>query len=182
MKLWLRLIWALASWRSRPKLHMNEVGIREFRVWPTDLDVFNHMNNGVFLTLLDLGRYDLSLRAGLWQHWKKLGWYPIVVASNITFRKSLLPWQKFQIETKVVGWDDEAFYFEQRFVANAEICAVAIVRIRFLKRVRGIVTPPEVLAESNWDGKEPKLPKWISDWAKASLLPRLKEPAPSIWN
>lgn len=182
MKLWLRLIWALMSWRSRSKLHMSDVGIREFRVWPTDLDVFNHMNNGVFLTLLDLGRYDLSLRSGLWQHWKKLGWYPIVVASNITFRKSLLPWQKFQIETKVIGWDDEAFYFEQRFVANSEICAVAVIRIRFLKRVRGIVTPQEVLAESNWDGKEPKLPKWVGDWAKASLLPRLKEPAPSIWN
>lgn len=161
---------------------MSDVGIRKFRVWPTDLDVFNHMNNGVFLTLLDLGRYDLSLRAGLWQHWKKLGWYPIVVASNIVFRKSLLPWQNFQIETKVVGWDDEAFYFEQRFVTEGEICAKAIVRIRFLKRTRGIVTPQEVLAESNWDGKTPALPKWISDWANASLLPRLKESAPSTWN
>lgn len=161
---------------------MSDVGIREFRVWPTDLDVFRHMNNGVFLSLLDLGRYDLSLRSGLWQQWKKLGWYPIVVASNITFRKSLMPWQKFQIETKVVGWDEEAFYFEQRFVADSQICAVAIIRIRFLKRSRGIVTPAQVLAESSWIGKEPKLPKWISDWAKASQLPRLKEAAPSVWN
>ena len=181
MKLWLRLIFELFTWRRRTRTHMNDVGVRTFRVWPSDLDVFNHVNNGVFLTLMDIGRYDLSLRAGLWQKWKSLGWYPVVVASNITFRKSLLPWQKFEIETKVIGWDDEAFYFEQRFTVHSEIHAVGIVRVRFLKRVRGVVTPYEVLASSAWLGEEPKLPKWVRDWAKDSLLPRLKEPAQSKW-
>lgn len=181
MNMWLRLLWQLLSWRSRSKLNINDVGIRTFRVWPTDLDIYAHMNNGVFLTLLDIGRFDQALRSDLWNEWKLRKWYPVVVAENITFRKSLMPWQLFQLETKVIGWDDEAFYFEQRFTSNGEIYAKAIVRIRFLKNPRGIVTPAEVLEVTGWAGDAPKLPKWVSDWAKQSLLPRVKEPAPSLW-
>jgi acyl-CoA thioesterase FadM len=58
MKLWLRLLVQLVSWRTRKPLQIHEVAKRKFRVWPTDLDIYNHMNNGVFLTILDLGRYD----------------------------------------------------------------------------------------------------------------------------
>ena len=29
------------------------------RVWPNDLDTNAHMNNGRYLTLMDLGRFDL---------------------------------------------------------------------------------------------------------------------------
>ena len=179
--MWLRLLWQSLSWRSRAKLDLGEVGIRTFRVWPTDLDIYMHMNNGIFLTLLDIGRYDQAMRSDLWPKWKARKWYPVVVASNITFRKSLTPWQLFDLETKVVGWDDEAFYFEQRFVLKGEIFARAIVRVRFLQNPRGIVSPAQVLEAIDWQGEQPVLPKWVADWAKSSLLPRVKEPAPSLW-
>ena len=182
MKLWLRIIYQLLTWRTRPPQSLQDLGRRTFRVWPSDLDVFMHMNNGVFLTLLDLGRYDLSLRSGIWQKWKKLGWYPVVVAENITFRKSLQLWQKFDLETKLIGWTDEAFYFEQRFVVGEEIYARAIVRIRFLKKSRGILTPTEVLEATPWHGPVPVLPEWVANWSKASSLPKGREPAPSDWD
>lgn len=172
----------MLSWRSRSRLNWQEVGRRDFRVWPTDLDVFNHMNNGIFLSLLDLSRLDLSYRSGLWQKWKKLGWYPVVVAQTITYRKSLTPWQKFSIESKVIGWDDQAFYFEQRFVVGDEIYAKVIVRIRFLKKARGILVPGEVIEGSGgWQGPKPVLPQWVKDWAETTALPKGKEPAPSTW-
>lgn len=180
--MWLRLLWQSLSWRSRSKLDVGEVGIRTFRVWPSDLDIYRHMNNGVFLTLLDIGRYDQAMRSDLWSKWKTRKWYPVVVASNITFRKSLMPWQLFDLETKVVGWDDEAFYFEQRFVVKGEIYARAIVRVRFLQNPRGIVSPAQVLEAINWVGDRPILPTWVADWAKSSLLPKGKEPAPSLWS
>ena len=58
MNLWFRLLWALISWRSRSRINMHDVGVRSFRVWPTDLDIFNHMNNGKYGALMDLGRLD----------------------------------------------------------------------------------------------------------------------------
>jgi len=182
MNLWLRLAYQLISWRFRSKLHWSDVGKRTFRVWPTDLDIFMHMNNARFAALFDISRYDLALRSGTWKHWKALDWYPVVVAETLTFRKSLMPWQKFDMESKVVGWDDHAFYFDQRMVVNGEIYAQGIVRVRFLKRSRGIVTPAEVLdVTHDWYGDIPVLPEWIKVWAASSALPKGKEPAPSTW-
>jgi acyl-CoA thioesterase FadM len=120
------------------------------------------MNNGVFLTLMDLGRYDQGLRTGIWQEWNRRGWFPIVVNSTISYRKALLPWQKFTIETKVLGWDEIAYYIEQRFVRDGEIYARAIMRGRFLKRSWGTLTPQEVMEGSGgWPGKKPVVPKWV---------------------
>ena len=183
MKLWFRILFIKLTWRRRSKVTIDAVSSVTLRVMPSDLDVYNHMNNGIFLTLMDLGRYDQGLRTGIWQIWNKKGWYPIVVNSTISYRKSLEPWQKFDLETKVVGWDDIAVYIEQRFVRNGEIYAKAIMRGRFLKRAWGTLTPQEVMDGSGgWPGERPELPKWIVRWAKDAALPKGKEPAPSTWD
>jgi len=183
VKLWLRMLYVKLTWRRRSKLRIDEVSRLNLRVWPTDLDVYNHMNNGIFLTIMDLGRFDQGLRTGIWKIWNQKGWYPIVVNSTISYRKSLEPWQKFTLETKVIGWDDIAYYIEQRFVRDGEIYARAIMRGRFLKRSWGILTPKEVMDGSGgWPGEEPQLPDWIVGWSKDVALPKGKEPAPSTWD
>lgn len=182
MNLWLRLVWALIGWRGRSKLNIWDVGVRSFRVWPTDLDIFNHMNNGKYLSLLDVSRFDLMLRSGTWQRLRKLSWYPVVVAETITFRKSLAPWQVFQIETQVAGWDAEGLLVDQRFTVNGEIYAQVWVRLRFLKNPRGIITPQQLLAEFGDPGDGRQAPAWVLDWAKQTALPKGKEPAPSVWS
>ncbi len=181
MNLWLRLVWALVSWRSRSRLGVWDVGVRTFRVWPADLDIFNHMNNGRFLSIMDLSRFDIMLRSGAWQGFRKLKWYPVVVAETITFRKSLEPWMAFTMETQLAGWDEEAFYADQRFVVNGEIYAQAWVRIRFLKNPRGIVTPAMVFEEFPMPTDGRQIPDWVAQWAKDTALPKGKQPAPSIW-
>ena len=183
MKLWLRILWIYLTYRSRSKLSIEEVSRTNLIVLPNDLDTYGHINNGVYLTIMDLGRLDQGLRTGIWQDWKKRGWYPVVVNATISFRKSLQPWQKYTLETKVIGWDEVAYFIEQRFVRNGEIYAKAIMRGRFLKRSWGTVTPDEVMhAHGGWPGGDPKLPKWVKDWAESVALPKGKEPAPSEWD
>jgi len=181
LNLWLRLVWALFSWRSRGPLSVWDMGSRTFRVWPTDLDIFNHKNNGKYLSLMDLGRFDVLKRSGAWKALVKKGWYPVVVAETITFRKSLAPWMTFQIESKIIGWDAEAFYAEQRFTVGGEIYASAVVRLRFLARPRGVVTPQMILEFLGEPAVVPVLPEWVADWSKTVSLPKGKEPAPSTW-
>lgn len=182
MKLWFRLLWAHLSWRWRSKLVPGDASIRSFRVWPTDIDIFLHMNNGIYLTLLDLARFDLLKRARTWQKLKKHKVHPVVVQETITFRKSLTPWLKFQIETKVLGWDEQAFFVGQRFVVKGEIYAEAVVKLRFLKSPKGTPTPHEIneLA-GGWPAEVPVLPDWVTQWNKAAALPKGKEPAQSDW-
>ena len=40
----------------------------------------------------------------------------VVVAETILFRRSLTLFQRFEIETRIVGWDERAFLLEQRFL------------------------------------------------------------------
>ena len=182
MKLWLRLIWAHLSWRWRSKEKIDSVGVREFMVWPTDIDIFRHMNNGIYLTLLDLARFDLMKRAGAWQSLKKLHIHPVVVQETITFRKSLTPWLRFHVETRIIGWDHQAFFIGQRFVVKGEIYAEAVVKLRFLKSPKGTPTPTEVIEHlGGWPTLEPTLPDWVVDWNKAVSLPKGKEYAQSHW-
>jgi acyl-CoA thioesterase FadM len=181
MNLWLRLVWALFSWRLRGPASIWDVGVRSFRVWPSDLDIFNHMNNGKYGSLMDLARLDLLLRSGTWQRLRKLKWYPVVVAETITFRKSLAPWQKFEIESRVAGWDAEGFLVDQRFTVDGEIYSQVWVRLRFLKNPRGIVTPQQILDEFGAPADNRQAPDWVLEWAKNTALPKGKEAAPSLW-
>ena len=182
MKLWLRLIWAHLSWRWRPKATVADVGVRQFMVWPTDIDIFLHMNNGIYLTLLDLARFDLMKRASAWQRLKKQKVHPVVVQETITFRKSLTPWLRFNVETKILGWDNQAFFIGQRFVVKGEIYAEAVVKLRFLKSPKGTPTPNEVNnLLGGWPGAEPVLPAWVSQWNASVALPKGREQAPSDW-
>ncbi len=141
-----------------------------------------HMNNGIYLTLLDLARFDLMKRANTWQLLKKHKVHPVVVQETITFRKSLTPWLKFQIETKILGWDEQAFFVGQRFVVKGEIYAEAVVKLRFLRSPKGIPTPTEIndLA-GGWNVPVPILPDWVTQWNMAAALPKGREPAKSDW-
>ena len=162
------------------KLH--QVGVRQFHVWPTDIDIFRHMNNGIYLTLMDVARFDMLKRSGAWKACKKAHIHPVVVGETISFRKSLKLGQKFSIESGVLGWNDVAFFIRQRFVVEGEIYAEAVVRLRFLKSPKGTPSPAEVLeVMGGWQGDIPALPKWVSDWEKAITLPKGREAAPSLW-
>ena len=182
MKLWLRLVWAHISWRFRAPLKHWDVGSRRFHIWPTDIDIFRHMNNGIYLTLMDVARFDMLKRSGAWKACKKAHIHPVVVGETISFRKSLKLGQKFSIESGVLGWNDVAFFIRQRFVVEGEVYAEAVVRLRFLKSPKGTPSPAEVLeVMGGWEGEIPSLPTWISDWEKAITLPKGREAAPSLW-
>ena len=152
-----------------------------FRVLPTDLDVLWHMNNGVYLSILDLGRFDLLRRSGVWAILREHDWYPVIASETITFRKSLELWQKFTVESRMTGFDDKAVYVEQRFVRGGEICAKAVIRARFLKKGGGTVPIEEIVAAVGVGGETPKIPEWVRRWGADVALPATRAEAPSIW-
>jgi hypothetical protein len=100
---------------------------------------------------------------------------------TMSFRKSLNLWTKFDLETRVVGYDEKAVYVEQRFVVGGEIYAQAMTRARFLKRTGGTVSVAELLDTIGWDGEQPVLPDWVQEWADHVALPVSRAEAPSTW-
>ena len=145
MNLYFRLLLFMLRVRRRSRLSIWDTSHVTFRVNPADLDVQRHMNNGRYLTLMDLGRMDLMLRSRFWQRISARGWYPVVAGQSITYRRSLLLWQRFDLASRVIGHDERWIYMEQVFRRDGTVVADAIVRARFLRRTGGSVPIDEVL-------------------------------------
>ncbi|HWM33766.1 MAG TPA: thioesterase family protein [Pseudolysinimonas sp.] len=178
---YLRLLRIVLGARRGPRLGIHDVGITRERVWLTDLDELRHMNNSVYLALMDHSRLDLLLRSGAWKALRGAGVYPVVGVQTIAYRKSLELGQRFTIETRIAGYDERAVYIEQRFVRDGEITAVAYAAGRMLRDSGGVVTTAELGEVVGVDVSARPVPQWLSEWARATRLPGTKSPAPNIW-
>jgi len=164
MNLFLRLLLLLLTAPFRPRCDVLGPSRKRFIVWPPDLDVLFHVNNGVYLSMLDVARVDLMLRSGIGKRLRKTGVYPVVAAQTIRFRRSLQLFQAFEVETQVIGWDEKAFIIQHHFLRGGEVVAEAVVRSRFLRRRGGTVSSRELLDLIGHAGESPPLPEWIQAW------------------
>ncbi len=164
MNLLLRLLWLFTVGRYRPVVPPIGPCRTPFRVWPTDLDLLRHVNNGVYLSIMDLARIDLMMRAGMAGRIRAQGWYPVVVAETIQFRRSLNLFEAFEIETRVLGWDEKAIVIEQQFFRRQEAVAHALVRARFLSKRGGSVSPRELVAMMGLPEQSPPMSDFAARW------------------
>jgi acyl-CoA thioesterase FadM len=164
MNLFLRLLLLFITFRFRPRCDVLGPARKRFIVWPPDLDVLWHVNNGVYLSMLDVARVDMMLRSGMAARLSRAGVYPVVAAETIRFRRSLQLFQAFEVETCVLGWDDKAFLLQHRFLRGGELVAEAVVRARFLRRKGGTMPSRELLQLIDQERPSPELPGWVAAW------------------
>ena len=110
------------------------------------------------------------------------GWYAVVSSETVTFRKSLNLWQRFDVESRLIGHDDKAIYLEHRAVVDGEVYARAIIRARMMKRSGGTLSHEELFTAVGRPEGIPEVEDWVHEWAAASALPPTRAEAPSIWN
>ncbi|MBG0740789.1 thioesterase family protein [Paeniglutamicibacter antarcticus] len=165
----------------RPKVDFWGPSSVSLRVLPTDLDLAMHVNNGMYFSLMDLGRLGHLARSGLWAKMRTRGWKPVAGAETIAFRRSLKLWQHYMLETKIVGVDEKAIYFEHRMVSDGGIYARAYVATRLVGR-NGPVSNAEIFAEVGQPPADLVLPDWIHQWREANALPGARRPAPHAWH
>ena len=144
MNLYLRLLWLVLTNGYRGKLHIQDESAIRLRVWPNDLDLNGHLNNGRYATMMDLGRIDLLLRAGIVAEMRRSHWFPVVSDLSIQFKRPLKPFCKIDLKTTLVGWDERWFYFKQVFEYKGKACAVGWVQGQ-LRQGRKHVPTAEIL-------------------------------------
>ena len=177
-----RLLWLRLTVGRRSPLGMFDISRLRMRARLSDLDQIGHVNNGVYFSMMDLGRVDLLWRSGFWQKLTKAGWYPVVASQTITYRKSLRWRQRFVLETRMAGFHQKAVFVEQRFVVDGEIFARAVVKARFLKRSGGTVSVAELNELAGVDLRNIPLEAWVQRWADDVALPSTRVEAPSEWD
>jgi len=160
---WLRLFRiGLVSFGAGRLDHLATTRVR-MRVWPTDLDFNLHVNNGRYLALADIGRVHWFLRTGVLQAARRHKAVPIIGDAIAKFRRDLKPFQRFEIETRMLGWDHRWGFLEHRFVREGRVIGVVAIRGVF-KGPDGPVHPATLLTALGSNATSPALPQWIAQW------------------
>ena len=176
----MRMLLQLLKSRRRPAQGIWDSNSLPLRVLPTEIDIFMHVNNGMYFSIMDLSRIDMMVRSGVWKAMRSRNWSGVVSSETISFRKSLKLGQRYSVESKIVGYDDRAVYFEHRIVVDAEIYARAFVATRLISE-NGTVTSDELVKVFGPPPPDVELPDWLHDWRLNNSLPSPRRPAAHRW-
>ncbi len=163
---------ARASLKPRkpvPGQRLLDPSVTRMRVHPGDLDLYLHVNNGAYLQMMDVARSNLIADIDGFRRLGDRKWYPVVASSTMTYRRSLRLWDRFEITTRVLGWDERVVYIEQVFTARGTLYARGVVAGRFLGPGNARIPAPDVVALMGTDApaESPELPDDVAAWARA---------------
>lgn len=154
---------AVAALAGQP-LSLNGTSRINLRVWPGDLDLYRHMNNGRYLSLMDLGRLDFIIRVGMLPLMRRQGWRPLLAAATTRFWRSLQPFTSFAMHTRVVWWDEKWIYMDQEMIQQGHVAAQGMMKM-VIKSPRGTVAPPQAALALGADPvPAPEPPPGLADW------------------
>ena len=128
MNLYLRLLLTLLRcWRA-PRIAVDGVLERTLRVLPNDLDINGHMNNGRYLTVVDLLLVEYFLRTGMAGAMLRQGWRPMSGGSFITYRRGLKPFRSYVVRMRLDSVDAHWNYLRFEFVCDGKVCAAGYMK------------------------------------------------------
>lgn len=164
MNLYLRLLHVLLSaWRVAAVKDALAPARLRMRVWPHDCDLNLHMNNGRYLSLMDLGRLHLLGQIGLLGALFRRRWAPVLAAAEINYIRPLAPFAAFDLTSRVAYWDEKYFFVEQTFSVDGHLCAHATVKGLFVHK-RVPVPTANVMALLPRPPARPSMPARLAHW------------------
>lgn len=171
MNLYLRLLWTWIAARFKPAIRMGDTIEMSLRVWPGDLDINGHMNNGRYMTITDLAVIEYFTRAGFLPIALRRGWRPMLGGSMISFRRGLKPFRRYTLRFSIRCWDERWNYFLFEFEHAGKIMASGLAKGAVVGR-EGIVHNRDTYGALGLDGVSPPFPAPISAWIEADRLIR----------
>lgn len=167
MNLWLRLIWALLrAWRLAP-IEPGAVIERHMRVWPGDLDINGHMNNGRYLTIIDLMLVEYFVRSGFARVMLKAGWRPMSGGALISYRKGLQPGQRYRLRFALVAANEAWNFMRFEFLReDGALCAAGYMKGAAVGK-QGLVPNVESYGRLGRSFETKPLPLAVQSWLSA---------------
>ncbi|ODV68403.1 hypothetical protein HYPBUDRAFT_155521 [Hyphopichia burtonii NRRL Y-1933] len=150
------------------KLDLFEYTTFNTYVSPLEIDMYLHKSNSTYLVDLDIARTDLVTKIFQVVFYKyfdnfqnefksagKVSNFPYVPVASIQciFKKELTLFQKFQIKSKVLAWDQKWLFVLSKFVIpngskNEKLCAIAITKYVFKKNGRITIKPIDLIKDA----------------------------------
>ena len=153
--------------RQPPFQTLTETHISQHICWPHDLDIWLELNNGRVLSLYDLGRTAMAQRAGMIGMLKREGWGLTMAGTSTRFRRRIRGFERFEMRSRALCWDDKFIYLEQSMVKrDGEVANHVLYRTAVTDK-HGIVAPARVLEAMGRSNNSPPMPAWVKDWVDA---------------
>lgn len=166
MNLYLRLLLTLLrAWRA-PRLAPGDTLERQLRVLPNDLDINGHMNNGRYLTIIDLMLVEYFVRTGFAATMLRQGWRPMSGGSLISYRRGLNPLQVYTLRFRLDATDQHWNYMRFEFVRGERVCAAGYMKGAAVGRA-GLVPNQDSYAAMGLVPPTHPLPAPVRDWIAA---------------
>lgn len=127
-----------------------------FRVWLTDQDMFAHMTNSRYMSFSDLGTINYLIRANFGKVLRARGWTPVICAQSMIVTRMLKTPQKFEVETRLVAWDDTYIALKHTFLRKEEPTAHVYVLGRLTAKDRSKPTPNDLALAMGVTDKSPE--------------------------
>ena len=138
-------------------------------VLPQDIDPFMELNNGRYVTLLDLGRFSLGSKVNMASFLKKNNWSLTIVGTYNEYRHRLRLFQRFILKTKIIGYDENWFYFFQKVERKGKTHMASVVKFAYTSK-EGLVLPKEVITAMGMKYDPTGLPSWIKELTEHQLF------------
>ena len=171
MNLYLRLLWTLLRAPFKPRITLGDTIELQLRVWPNDLDVNGHMNNGRYMTITDLAFIEYFSRSGFLRVMLAKGWRPMLGGSMISFRRGLESFKTYTLRFSMLCWDERWSYMRFEFLRAGQTMAVGQAKGAIVGR-QGIVSSSEALDALGLRATSPAFPPSVQAWVEAERLIR----------
>ncbi len=127
---WFRLLIIFVSAYSHRKILPTDTSNLSFRVWPLEADK-KYMNNASFWTITEMGQMDFFFRTGLYKQCRRRRWFPLVGSQKMVYKKPLKRFDRYQLKSKIIFYDDKWLYFEQTFIRKGQLIANSLIKVIF---------------------------------------------------
>jgi acyl-CoA thioesterase FadM len=161
MRLRLRLLAIFIASFFRRRLRLDDENVLDLRVLPNDVDI-SLVSADRYLALMDLGRLNIVLRAGMFRTLVARRWAPVVRVAAVRYRYPLGIFQKFRLRTRLLYWDHEWAWTEHIFERNGRVTCVGLTKTMFKSR-DGLVPIARFIAASGQSLAPPPLPGIIAE-------------------
>lgn len=164
---WVRLIKGMAMARGAAPLGIWDTHVSHHVCWPWDIDPWMELNNGRTLTIYDLGRLPLAVRAGLIGVLRENRWGLTLAGASVRYRRRVRMFERVEMRSRMIGFDHRFLYLEQSMWKADGDCANHVLLRGAVTDRSGIVAPQRIF-EAFGDVPAPRpLPDWVQAWVEA---------------
>ncbi|MFY7810409.1 MAG: acyl-CoA thioesterase [Flavobacterium sp.] len=163
------IIKSILSKNKTPDFSIDDTIISQHKVKISDLDIYWHVNNAIYLRKYEIARWNFGIKTGLTKQLLKHNIKFIVCAAELVYLKELKWNQSFEIHTKQVGSDAKYFYWEQKIFSKGKLVNHGLFKVLFLGK-KGIIATHDIYSILNIEPNKNELPLPILKWKELMLI------------